>query len=75
MPELAREMLGWYLLKAGETEEGEAIFAAALAQRGNDSDLRRGHRLAAGQEQPPLVRLGEEVQALLRLSASFVREG
>lgn len=32
-PALARQMLGWYLLEAGEREEGEAIFAAALAER------------------------------------------
>jgi tetratricopeptide (TPR) repeat protein len=38
-PDLAQDMLGWYLLKAGEKEEGEAIFAAAVARRGNDPDL------------------------------------
>jgi tetratricopeptide (TPR) repeat protein len=39
MPELAREMLAWYLLKTGETEEGEAIFATELTLRGHDAEL------------------------------------
>jgi tetratricopeptide (TPR) repeat protein len=39
LPELAREMLAWYLLKAGQTEEGEAIFATELALRRNDPVL------------------------------------
>jgi tetratricopeptide (TPR) repeat protein len=39
MQDLAREMLAWYLLKAGETEEGEAIFATELALRGHDAEL------------------------------------
>ncbi len=29
-------MLGWYLLEAGEREEGEAVFAAVLAERPDD---------------------------------------
>lgn len=35
-PDLARQMLGWYLLEAGEHEEGEAVFAAARAERPGD---------------------------------------
>jgi predicted Zn-dependent protease len=38
-PDLARNMLGWYLLKAGKKDEGEAIFAASLASREDDPDL------------------------------------
>jgi len=38
-PDLAVDMLGWYLLKAGATEEGEAVFAASLERRANDPDL------------------------------------
>lgn len=34
--DLAREMLGWYLLEAGEREEGEAVFAAARGERPDD---------------------------------------
>lgn len=29
----AREMRGWYLLKAGATEDGEAVFGELLAER------------------------------------------
>ena len=39
LPDLARQMLGWYLLKAGEREEGEAIFAALRAEHGDDPEL------------------------------------
>lgn len=35
-PDLARQMLGWYLLEAGEREEGEAVFAAARGERPDD---------------------------------------
>jgi tetratricopeptide (TPR) repeat protein len=38
-PDLAEDMLGWYLLKVGRRDEGEAIFSAALERRGNDPDL------------------------------------
>jgi hypothetical protein len=37
---LAREMRGWYLLKAGATEEGEALFRELMAERPNDPELR-----------------------------------
>jgi hypothetical protein len=46
-------MLGWYLLKAGEREEGEAVFAALRQERpwlGTQVQaplrLRMNHRLA-----------------------------
>ncbi len=35
-PDLARQMLGWYLLEVGEREEGEAVFAAARTERPDD---------------------------------------
>lgn len=37
--ELAREMLAWYLLKAGRRQEGEADFAALRAERGDDPEI------------------------------------
>lgn len=37
--DLAEEMLGWYLLKSGATAEGEAVFAAAVKERGSDPRL------------------------------------
>ena len=36
----AREMLGWYLLKGGNAEEGEALFRELLAERPDDADVR-----------------------------------
>lgn len=38
-PDLGREMLGWYLLKAGEREEGETIFTALREERPDDPHL------------------------------------
>lgn len=35
-PDIAREMLGWYLLKAGEVEAGEENFASLREQHGPD---------------------------------------
>ena len=37
---VAREMRGWYLLKSGATEEGEAVFRKLLAERPNDAAVR-----------------------------------
>jgi tetratricopeptide (TPR) repeat protein len=37
---VAREMLGWYLLKAGALTEGESMFAELCRERPQDSDLR-----------------------------------
>lgn|GEM_PF-2983533 len=39
LPDLARDTLGWYLLKAREKEEGEAIFTTSLVLRGSDPEL------------------------------------
>jgi tetratricopeptide (TPR) repeat protein len=38
-PDLGREMLGWYLLKAGEREEGESTFTALREERPDDPHL------------------------------------
>jgi tetratricopeptide (TPR) repeat protein len=38
-PFVAREMRGWYLLKAGATEEGEALFRELLAERPDDAEV------------------------------------
>lgn len=37
---VAREMHGWYLLKSGATEEGEALFRELLTERPNDVEVR-----------------------------------
>jgi len=39
-PFVAREMLGWYLLKAGATDEGEAVFRELCDERPYDSGVR-----------------------------------
>lgn len=38
-PELAREMIAWYLLKAGRKQEGETAFAKLRAERGDDPEV------------------------------------
>ncbi len=38
-PTLAREMLGWYLLKDGATSDGEAAFAALRTERPDDVEI------------------------------------
>ncbi|HWB70572.1 MAG TPA: SEC-C metal-binding domain-containing protein [Solirubrobacterales bacterium] len=67
-PDLARQMLGWYLLEAGDREEGEATFAAARAEHPDDPWLlsalgaaRRGSGDLEG-----AVRAFEEALALAR---------
>jgi tetratricopeptide (TPR) repeat protein len=37
--DLAQRMLGWYLLKIGEVDEGEAVFAAAVKEQGSSPGL------------------------------------
>lgn len=39
-PSVAREMRGWYLLKSGASEDGEAVFRELLAERPDDAELR-----------------------------------
>ena len=38
-PELAREMLAWYLLKAGRKQEGEVAFTKLQAERGDGPEV------------------------------------
>ena len=38
-PLLAREMLGWYLLKSGALEQGERVFGELRAERPDDVEL------------------------------------
>lgn len=39
LPELARDMLAWYLLKAGDRDAGEAAFAKLRAKRSGDPEI------------------------------------
>ena len=39
LPELAKDMLAWYLLKAGDREKGEAAFARLRAERTGDPEI------------------------------------
>jgi hypothetical protein len=39
-PLVAREMRAWYLLKAGDAEEGEALFRELLYERPDDANVR-----------------------------------
>ena len=39
LPELAQDMLAWYLLKAGDRDEGEAAFARLRAERVGDPQI------------------------------------
>lgn len=39
LPDLAEDMLGWYLLLDGKSAEGEGVFAASVARRGDDPEL------------------------------------
>jgi tetratricopeptide (TPR) repeat protein len=39
LPELAEDMLAWYLLKSGDREEGEAAFARLRAERTGDPEI------------------------------------
>lgn len=67
-PDLARQMLGWYLLEAGEGEEGEATFAAARAECPDDPWLLSAlgaARRGAGDHQGA-VRAYEEALTLAR---------
>jgi SEC-C motif len=55
---LAREMLAWYLLEAGQVDEGEGLFAELQAERPGDANLLicLGHaRSAAGLQRESLA--------------------
>jgi tetratricopeptide (TPR) repeat protein len=69
-PKIAREMLGWYLLKDGSTLEGEAEFAALRAEWPDDVDLlvTLAHaRSDAGLQDAALAAFDEAVDVAKRL--------
>jgi tetratricopeptide (TPR) repeat protein len=58
MPDLGRQMLGWYLMKAGQRATGEAEFDALRSELGDDPDLLIGlgnARADAGDERAALA--------------------
>jgi Domain of unknown function (DUF4160) len=66
---VASEMLGWYLLKCGATEDGEAVFRELLAERPDDADVRitLGHaRSDAGLQDAALEALDDALAAAKR---------
>lgn len=69
----AREMLGWYLLKAGARQEGEAVFAELRVERPHDVILLTtlaAARADSGDERAALVILDEAVALAVRHGAS-----
>lgn len=65
-PELAREMLAWYLVEDGQRVAGEAEFAALLAERGEDVQLLLAlgaARSSAGHHEDALAALDRAVAA------------
>jgi hypothetical protein len=68
-PKIAREMLGWYLLKDGSTEAGEAEFAAVRAEWPDDVEVlvTLGHaRSDAGLQDASLAAFDEAVELAKR---------
>jgi len=66
---VAREMYGWYLLKAGATIEGEAVFAELCAEAPDDPHVRMalGHaRSDAGRQDAALDAFDEALAAAKR---------
>lgn len=71
-PELAREMLGWYLLKDGQRDAGEALFAELRAERPDDPELLLtlgNARADAGRERDALEAFEESLALAKRLGA------
>jgi len=69
-PRIAREMLGWYLLKDGATLVGEAEFAALRSERPDDVDVLITLALArsdAGLQDAALAAFDEAVEVARRL--------
>lgn len=69
-PKIAREMLGWYLLKDGSTLDGEAEFAALRIERPDDVDvlITLGHaRSDARLQDAALAAFDEAVDVARRL--------
>jgi tetratricopeptide (TPR) repeat protein len=70
---VAREMRGWYLLKSGAEDEGEAVFRELLAERPDDADVRitLGHaRLDAGFQDAALEAFDDALAAAKRRGIS-----
>jgi tetratricopeptide (TPR) repeat protein len=66
---VAREMRGWYLLKSGATEEGEALFRELLTERPDDAHVRitLGHaRSDAGLQEAALDAFDDALAAAKR---------
>ena len=66
---VAREMRGWYLLKSGAQDEGEAVFRELLAERPDDADVRitLGHaRADAGLQDAALDAFDDALAAAKR---------
>jgi tetratricopeptide (TPR) repeat protein len=69
-PQLAREMLAWYLLKGGSMLDGEAEFAALRTERPDDVNLLITLGLArsdAGLQDAALAALDEAIEVAKRL--------
>jgi tetratricopeptide (TPR) repeat protein len=86
-PDLGREMLAWYLLKDGKTEEGEARFARLRKERPTDVCLVQtlaaarqdagstAEALAALEEALAMAKVwDEEMLAEIRVERRYVRE-
>jgi hypothetical protein len=70
---VARGMRGWYLLKSGATEDGEAVFRELLAERPDDADVRvtLGHaRSDAGFQDAALEAFDDALAAAKRRGLS-----
>lgn len=69
-PELGREMLAWYLLKAGDREQGEEAFAKLRAERDGDPQIvstLANARMDAGDGEGALVAYDEALELAKRL--------
>jgi len=74
-PGVAREMLGWYLLRGGALEQGESVFAELRAERPDDVDIliTLGHaRSDAGLQEQALTAFDEAVAVARRVGMSRV---
>ncbi len=74
-PVLAREMLGWYLIKSGAREEGEHVFGELRAERPDDVDilLTLGHaRSDAGLQERALQAFDEALVVAKRVDLARV---
>jgi hypothetical protein len=74
-PVIAREMLGWYLLKAGALEQGERVFGDLRAERPDDVGIliTLGHaRSDAGLQESALCAFDEAVGVAKRVGLTRV---